>query len=63
LGRRIPERLADEVTARGMRRLRLGTNRALAEAGHLNEAVGFTEIEAFDTEQYAHRWFERDLGR
>lgn len=61
LGRRILERLADEATARGMRTLRLETNGALAEARHLYETAGFTEVEAFSTEQYAHHWFERNL--
>jgi DNA-binding MarR family transcriptional regulator/GNAT superfamily N-acetyltransferase len=61
LGRRILGRLVDEATARGMRTLRLETNRTLAEARHLYETAGFTETEAFNAEPYAHHWFERSL--
>lgn len=63
LGRRILERLADEATDRGMVTLRLETNRALAEARRLYETAGFVEVEAFNIEQYAHHWFERNLER
>jgi DNA-binding MarR family transcriptional regulator/GNAT superfamily N-acetyltransferase len=63
LGRRILERLAGEATARGMQILRLETNRALAEARRLYQTAGFVEVEAFNTEQYAHHWFERNLER
>jgi DNA-binding MarR family transcriptional regulator/GNAT superfamily N-acetyltransferase len=61
LGRRILERLADEATVRGMQILRLETNRTLAEARGLYQTAGFIEVEAFNTEQYAHHWFERSL--
>jgi DNA-binding MarR family transcriptional regulator/GNAT superfamily N-acetyltransferase len=61
LGRRILERLADEATVRGMKTLRLETNRTLAEAIRLYQTAGFVEVEAFNTEQYAHHWFERSL--
>jgi len=63
LGRRILERLAAEAAVRGMEILRLETNRTLAEARRLYETAGFVEVEAFNTEQYAHHWFERDLNR
>ncbi|MFE2545531.1 bifunctional helix-turn-helix transcriptional regulator/GNAT family N-acetyltransferase [Actinacidiphila glaucinigra] len=63
LGRRILERIADEATARGMQTLRLETNRTLTEARHLYETAGFTQIEAFNNELYAHHWFERNLER
>jgi DNA-binding MarR family transcriptional regulator/GNAT superfamily N-acetyltransferase len=63
LGRRILERLADEATVRGMEILRLETNRTLAEARHLYETARFVEVEAFNTEQYADHWFERNLER
>lgn len=61
LGRRILDRLAAEATTRGMRTLRLETNRTLTEARRLYESAGFVEVEAFNTEQYAHHWFERNL--
>jgi len=61
LGRLILERLAGEASVRGIRTLRLETNRTLMEARHLYETAGFVEVEAFSTEPYAHHWFERDL--
>lgn len=61
LGRRILERLAEEAIIRGMQTLRLETNRSLAEARRLYETAGFVEVEAFNSEQYAHHWFERNL--
>jgi DNA-binding MarR family transcriptional regulator/GNAT superfamily N-acetyltransferase len=63
LGRRLLERLAAEATARGMEILRLETNRTLAEARRLYETAGFVEVDPFNTEQYAHHWFERNLNR
>lgn len=63
LGRRILDRLVDEATVRGMRTLRLETNRTLVEARRLYETAGFVEVEAFSIEQYAHHWFERNLER
>ena len=61
LGRRILERLAEEAAARGVTVLRLETNHTLAEARRLYETAGFTEVEAFNDEPYAHHWFERPL--
>ncbi|MFB6855909.1 GNAT family N-acetyltransferase [Streptomyces sp. NPDC056341] len=61
LGRRILKRLAEEAIIRGMQTLRLETNRSLAEARRLYETAGFVEVEAFNSEQYAHHWFERNL--
>jgi GNAT superfamily N-acetyltransferase len=61
LGRRILDELAELAAAHGMVRLRLETNRALAEARHLYEKAGFVEVPAFNDEPYAHHWFEREL--
>ena len=44
-----------------METLRLETNRTLAEARRLYETAGFVEVEPFNTEPYAHHWFERNL--
>jgi DNA-binding MarR family transcriptional regulator/ribosomal protein S18 acetylase RimI-like enzyme len=63
LGRRLLDSLAREASARGMRMLRLETNRALTEARRLYETAGFTEVGAFSDEPYAHHWFQRDLPR
>lgn len=62
LARRLLERLVDEASGRGMKTLRLETNRSLTEARHLYETAGFAEVEAFNDEPYAHHWFERTLG-
>jgi GNAT superfamily N-acetyltransferase len=61
LGRRMLERLAEEATARGMETLRLETNHALTEARRLYETTGFVEVSAFNSEPYAHHWFQRAL--
>ncbi len=61
LGRRMLERLAAEAAARGMTVLRLETNHCLTEARRLYESAGFVEVEAFNSEPYAHHWFERPL--
>lgn len=63
LGRRILDRLAELAAGHDMVRLRLETNRALAEARHLYESAGFVEVAAFNDEPYAHHWFERELAR
>lgn len=62
LGRRLLERLAAEAAAQGMRALRLETNRSLTEARRLYETAGFTEVRPFNSEPYAHHWYERRLG-
>ncbi|WP_433893731.1 GNAT family N-acetyltransferase [Streptomyces sp. CA-111067] len=63
LGRRLLESLADESSSRGMRMLRLETNRALSEARRLYRAAGFTEVEPYNDEPYADYWFQRNLPR
>jgi GNAT superfamily N-acetyltransferase len=61
LGRRMLERLTDEAAARGMTMLRLETNHCLTEARRLYERAGFVEVDAFNSEPYAHHWFERPV--
>jgi GNAT superfamily N-acetyltransferase len=61
LGRRMLERLAGEAVVRGMAVLTLETNHCLTEARRLYEAAGFVEVEAFNSEPYAHHWFQRPL--
>jgi DNA-binding MarR family transcriptional regulator len=61
LGRRLLgelERLASEA---GATVVRLETNRALSEAIALYRRSGYVEVEAFNTEPYAHHWFEKRL--
>jgi DNA-binding MarR family transcriptional regulator/GNAT superfamily N-acetyltransferase len=61
LGRRILERLEDEARARGVRTLRLETNRTLHEAINLYRSAGYVEVAPFSDEPYAHHWFEKSL--
>jgi len=62
LGRRLLTELEAQAAARGVRTLRLETNRALGEAIGLYRAAGYREVAAFNDEPYAHHWFEKTLG-
>jgi DNA-binding MarR family transcriptional regulator/GNAT superfamily N-acetyltransferase len=62
LGRRLLTELEAHAAARGVRTLRLETNRALGEAIGLYRAAGYREVAAFNDEPYAHHWFEKTLG-
>jgi DNA-binding MarR family transcriptional regulator len=61
LGRRILTGLEAHAAARGVRTLRLETNRTLDEAIGLYRAAGYREVTAFNDEHYAHHWFEKTL--
>jgi len=52
-----------EVKARdvGLTALRLETNRVLTEAQALYRQEGYREVTPFNTEPYAHHWFEKRL--
>jgi DNA-binding MarR family transcriptional regulator len=63
LGRRMLAELEAQAAARGVRTLRLETNRALTEAIGLYRSAGYREVSAFNAEPYAHHWFEKTLGR
>jgi ribosomal protein S18 acetylase RimI-like enzyme len=61
LGRRLLlelERYAQQAGASGVR---LETNRSLTEAIQLYRSSGYREVPAFNTETYAHHWFEKSL--
>jgi DNA-binding MarR family transcriptional regulator/GNAT superfamily N-acetyltransferase len=62
LGRRVLAELEAHAAARGVRALRLETNRALTEAIALYRSAGYREVSAFNAEPYAHHWFEKTLG-
>jgi ribosomal protein S18 acetylase RimI-like enzyme len=62
LGRRLLAELEAHATARGVRALRLETNRALTEAIGLYRSAGYREVSAFNEEAYAHHWFEKSLA-
>lgn len=63
LGRRLLTELEAQAAARGVRTVRLETNRALGEAISLYRAAGYREVGAFNDEHYADHWFEKTLDR
>src|SRR5262249_38298753 len=61
LGHRLLHELECHAREAGVTVLRLETNRALTEAIDLYRRSGYQEVEAFNTEPYAHHWFEKQL--
>ena len=61
LGRRLLAELEAHAAARGVRTLRLETNRALGEAVSLYRTAGYREVAPFNDEPYADHWFEKML--
>jgi DNA-binding MarR family transcriptional regulator/GNAT superfamily N-acetyltransferase len=61
IGRRLLGELERRAAAGGARIVRLETNNALTEAIALYRSSGYREVEAFNSEPYAHRWFEKQL--
>ena len=59
VGRRMLSELERLASKRGIRLLRLETNRTLKEAIALYRGSGYIEVGAFNTEPYAHHWFEK----
>lgn len=62
LGRRLLSELEAHAMRRGVKTLRLDTNRTLVEAISLYRSAGYTEIPAFNEERFAHHWFEKQIG-
>lgn len=62
LGRRLLAELEAHAAERGVRLLRLETNRTLTEAISLYRTAGYREVPAFNDEPYAHHWFEKTLS-
>lgn len=64
-GLRLAHRIMETAEARarslGMTRLRLDTNKTLKAAIALYRTTGWHEIPAFNTEPYAHHWFEKNM--
>jgi DNA-binding MarR family transcriptional regulator/N-acetylglutamate synthase-like GNAT family acetyltransferase len=61
LGARLLRELEEHARAAGVRVVRLETNRALREAIALYRRSGYTEVQRFNDEPYAHHWFEKRL--
>ncbi len=62
LGRRLLRELEARAADRGVRVVRLETNRALDEAIGLYRAMGYEEVDAFNDEPFAHHWFQKELS-
>ena len=61
IGRRLLAELENHASAAGAVAVRLETNKALAEAIALYRSAGYSEVNAFNSEPYAHHWFEKPL--
>ncbi len=62
LGRRLLAELETQAARHGAGRVRLETNRNLAEAIALYRTAGYREVPAFNDEAYAHHWFEKAIA-
>ena len=61
VGARLLHALEQHAREAGARTVRLETNRALVEAIALYRRSGYVEVDAFNSEPYAHHWFEKRL--
>lgn len=62
LGRQILAALETAAIGAGHSVVRLDSNRALTEAHALYQRCGYTEINRYNDNPYAHLWFEKRLG-
>jgi DNA-binding MarR family transcriptional regulator/GNAT superfamily N-acetyltransferase len=63
IGRRMLGELEQYAGERGWTAVRLDTNRNLTEAIAMYRSAGYQDIEPYNTEHYAHHWFEKRLER
>jgi ribosomal protein S18 acetylase RimI-like enzyme len=61
IGQRMLSELERYAAERGWTAVRLDTNRNLTEAIAMYRSAGYREIEPYNTEHYAHHWFEKQL--
>ena len=61
LGRRLLTELELRAAANGATAVQLETNKSLIEAIAMYRSAGYTEVEAFNDEPYAHHWFAKQL--
>lgn len=61
LGQRLLNKLERYAREAGVTVLHLETNGTLTEAINLYRRSGYQEVAAFNTEPYAHHWFEKHL--
>jgi GNAT superfamily N-acetyltransferase len=62
IGRRMLGELERYAAERGWTAVRLDTNRNLTEAIAMYRAADYRETEPYNTEHYAHHWFEKHLA-
>jgi GNAT superfamily N-acetyltransferase len=62
LARELLAGLEEAARAAGYSRVRLDTSAGQPEARALYEAAGYRRIEAYNDNQYAAHWFEKELG-
>jgi DNA-binding MarR family transcriptional regulator/GNAT superfamily N-acetyltransferase len=62
IGRRMLDALEGQARQLGLTTLRLETNRTLQEAIRLYRSAGFREVAPFNSDPYAHHWFEKSLA-
>lgn len=61
VGRRLLDNAEKHALQAGVQVIRLETNRALREAISLYQRSGYISVKAFNSEPYAHYWFEKKL--
>lgn len=62
IGARILDALEAQAIALGHDRVRLYTNRSLAEAKAMYRARGYLAIDRYNDDPYANHWFEKRLS-
>ena len=62
VGRRLLGELEKHAADHGAKAVRLETNKSLIEAISLYRTAGYIEVAPFNTEPYAHHWFEKRLA-
>lgn len=62
IGQRLLGALEEQAALAGVRVLRLDTHRSLAEARALYLRNGYTETPPYNTNPYAHHWFEKRVS-
>lgn len=62
VGRRLLHELERHAALHGTQVLHLETNRSLSTAISMYRSAGYTEVEAFNDEPYAHHWFEKHIN-
>jgi GNAT superfamily N-acetyltransferase len=62
LGRRMLEALERQAAEFGATTVRLDTNRNLTEAIAMYRSAGYTDIERYNDEPFAHHWFQKRLS-